>query len=44
MAFAIAALTAKGETEIIGADCAEVSFPEFYQLLSKVTGREVEEG
>ncbi len=36
MAFAVAALLAEGETEIIGADCAEVSFPEFYQLLSQV--------
>jgi 3-phosphoshikimate 1-carboxyvinyltransferase len=38
MAFSIAALIAEGETEIIGADCAEVSFPEFYELLSQLTG------
>lgn len=37
MAFSIAALIAEGETEIIGADCAEVSFPEFFDLLSEVT-------
>jgi 3-phosphoshikimate 1-carboxyvinyltransferase len=41
MAFSIAALIAEGETEIIGADCAEVSFPEFYDLLSVVTGKDV---
>lgn len=43
MAFSIAALLAEGETEIIEADCAEVSFPEFYDLLSEVTGRGKEE-
>jgi 3-phosphoshikimate 1-carboxyvinyltransferase len=36
MAFSVAALLAEGESEIVGADCAEVSFPEFYQLLSQV--------
>lgn len=41
MAFSIAALLAEGETEIIGADCAEVSFPEFYELLSAVCGEDV---
>lgn len=39
MAFSIAALIAEGESEIIGADCAEVSFPEFYDLLFEVTGK-----
>jgi 3-phosphoshikimate 1-carboxyvinyltransferase len=39
MAFSIAALLAEGETEIIEADCAEVSFPEFYDLLLEVTGK-----
>jgi 3-phosphoshikimate 1-carboxyvinyltransferase len=43
MAFSIAALLAEGETEIIEADCAEVSFPEFYDLLFEVTG-DVREG
>ncbi|MGI8788688.1 MAG: 3-phosphoshikimate 1-carboxyvinyltransferase [Pyrinomonadaceae bacterium] len=36
MAFAIAALFAKGETRIIGAESAGVSFPEFFQTLSSV--------
>ena len=36
MAFSIAALFATGETEISGAECAAVSFPEFYEVLSKV--------
>ncbi len=30
MAFAVAALFAEGETEIIDADCAKVSFPHFF--------------
>jgi 3-phosphoshikimate 1-carboxyvinyltransferase len=34
MAFAIAALFAEGETEIIGAESAGVSFPEFFQTLA----------
>jgi 3-phosphoshikimate 1-carboxyvinyltransferase len=41
MAFSIAALLAEGESEIIGADCAEVSFPEFYDLLSEVCEADV---
>jgi 3-phosphoshikimate 1-carboxyvinyltransferase len=36
MAFAVAALFATGETEIIGAEAAEVSFPEFFQILSRI--------
>lgn len=36
MAFAVAALFAAGETEIAGADCAAVSFPEFFQTLESV--------
>ena len=36
MAVAVAALFAKGETEILGAECAGVSFPEFFQTLFKV--------
>jgi 3-phosphoshikimate 1-carboxyvinyltransferase len=39
MSFAIAALVAEGETEIIGADCVAVSFPEFFDLLESVTER-----
>jgi 3-phosphoshikimate 1-carboxyvinyltransferase len=37
MAFAVAALLAAGETEIIGADAATVSFPEFFQTLAILT-------
>ncbi len=37
MAFSIAALFAVGETEIAGADCASVSFPEFFQVLRQIT-------
>jgi 3-phosphoshikimate 1-carboxyvinyltransferase len=35
MALAVAALAADGPTEIEGADCATVSFPEFYDLLDE---------
>jgi 3-phosphoshikimate 1-carboxyvinyltransferase len=37
MAFSIAALIADGTTEIADADCAGVSFPEFYELLRSLT-------
>jgi 3-phosphoshikimate 1-carboxyvinyltransferase len=33
MAFAVAGLVAEGETEIVNAEAASVSLPEFYQLL-----------
>jgi 3-phosphoshikimate 1-carboxyvinyltransferase len=36
MAFAVAALLAEGETEIIGAECVNVSFPEFFEILESV--------
>ncbi|MCA1614730.1 MAG: 3-phosphoshikimate 1-carboxyvinyltransferase [Acidobacteria bacterium] len=40
MAFAVAALSAEGETEIEGAEeCVAVSFPEFFQLLESVIER-----
>jgi 3-phosphoshikimate 1-carboxyvinyltransferase len=39
MAFTIAGLVAEGTTEILDADCAAVSFPEFYELLAQVTPR-----
>jgi len=39
MAFSIAALIAEGETEIVGADCVSVSFPEFFQTLESVVER-----
>ena len=36
MAFAVAALFAEGETEISGAENAEISFPEFFDVLREV--------
>ena len=39
MAFAIAALRANGETLIHGADAAQISFPEFFQMLEAVVER-----
>jgi 3-phosphoshikimate 1-carboxyvinyltransferase len=35
MSFTIAGLVAEGETEIVGADAAAVSLPEFFQILSE---------
>jgi 3-phosphoshikimate 1-carboxyvinyltransferase len=37
MALTIAGLIARGRTEIVDADCASVSFPEFYDSLAKLT-------
>jgi 3-phosphoshikimate 1-carboxyvinyltransferase len=39
MAFAVAALRAEGETTILGADAAGVSYPTFFQELETVAGR-----
>jgi 3-phosphoshikimate 1-carboxyvinyltransferase len=39
MAFAVAALGAEGPTLIRGAECADVSFPGFYEALDKVVER-----
>ena len=39
MAFAVAALLAKGETEIAGAECVGISFPEFFALLESLAKR-----
>jgi len=39
MAFAVAALLAKGETEITGAECVAISFPEFFGLLESLAER-----
>lgn len=39
MAFSVAALGAEGETIIHGADAARISFPEFYEMLDRVTER-----
>jgi 3-phosphoshikimate 1-carboxyvinyltransferase len=37
MAFAVAALLAEGESDIEGADCVDVSFPDFFEVLESVT-------
>lgn len=39
MAFSIAALIAKGETEIEGSECVAISFPEFFPLLQSLVLR-----
>lgn len=39
MTFAIAALIASGETEILGADCVNISYPGFYKDLAKLLNR-----
>lgn len=36
MSFAVAALASDGETEIIGSDCVNISYPTFYQDLFKL--------
>jgi len=36
MAFAVAGLLADGKTEIIGAECADISFPNFFHVLADV--------
>ena len=37
MTFAIAALAADGETDILDADCVDISYPSFYKELKKLT-------
>jgi 3-phosphoshikimate 1-carboxyvinyltransferase len=39
MALAVAAMAAEGVSEIEGADCVAVSFPEFFAVLARGTGR-----
>ena len=39
MAFSVAALIAVGETEIAGAECVAISFPEFFTLLESLAKR-----
>lgn len=39
MAFGIASLFAEGETEIIGPECVDVSFPGFFEVLESVAVR-----
>ena len=36
MAFAVAGLLAEGETEIVGAESADVSFPGFFETIKSV--------
>ena len=36
MTFAITAALAEGETEILGAECVNISYPDFYQDLNKL--------
>jgi 3-phosphoshikimate 1-carboxyvinyltransferase len=36
MSFSVAALSDDGATEIQGAECVDISFPEFYKLLHSV--------
>jgi 3-phosphoshikimate 1-carboxyvinyltransferase len=38
MAFGVAGLAAEGETRIHGAECADVSYPGFWDVLSRVAG------
>lgn len=37
MTFAIAGLCAEGETEILGAECVNISYPEFYEDLKRLS-------
>ena len=37
MTFAVAGLCADGETQILGAECVNISYPEFYKDLAKLT-------
>jgi len=39
MAFSIAALRARGQTVILGAESAAISFPEFFEMLDRVAER-----
>ena len=39
MAFSVAGLIAEGETQIDGAECVAISFPEFFTLLESVARR-----
>ncbi len=39
MAFSIAALRAEGETTILGAESAAISFPEFFEMLDSIAER-----
>ncbi len=42
MAFALAGLIADGETKILQAECADISYPQFWQELIQISGRVVQ--
>jgi 3-phosphoshikimate 1-carboxyvinyltransferase len=42
MAFALAGLIADGETEILQAECADISYPQFWQELNRISGNAVQ--
>lgn len=37
MSFALAAMNAEGETEIVGSECVDISYPEFYNDFKRLT-------
>ena len=37
MSFAIASLMAEGDTEIINAECVDISYPQFYEVLKRLS-------
>ncbi|MBR3835039.1 MAG: 3-phosphoshikimate 1-carboxyvinyltransferase [Lachnospiraceae bacterium] len=37
MSFAVAAMNAEGETEILGSECVDISYPKFYEDMNKLT-------
>ena len=39
MSFAVAALASDGETEILGSDCVNISYPSFYEDLFGLGGK-----
>jgi 3-phosphoshikimate 1-carboxyvinyltransferase len=39
MAFTVAALIADGPTRVVGSECVNISFPEFYELMNSVVVR-----
>ncbi|MBQ9234604.1 MAG: 3-phosphoshikimate 1-carboxyvinyltransferase, partial [Lachnospiraceae bacterium] len=36
MSFTIAGLIAEGDTEIIGSECVDISYPNFYETLDRI--------
>lgn len=39
MSFTVAAMNAAGETEIVGAECVDISYPDFYADMNGMVGR-----